>query len=383
MSTSSPKTAFAIIFAVTLVAVPSTSASAATWSTVLTQSVGTQSTLAAVDLTSAGDGWAVGSAITTGGLTERWNGQRFSLVSSPNILSTQGASAFGGLSGVDALSATSAFAVGSSAFYGSDGLQHSTAVAERWNGTGWSLMTVPNNPMINSFNDVKAFSASDVWAVGRAGDSLSGASLAMHWNGSTWTKVNTPSPGTRDNTLLGVAGSGPNDVWAVGYYRDLPYGNRARHSLAMHWNGSTWTRVTTPDVGPIQTFLRDVVVLSPTNAWAVGWASGGIDGTTAVVLHWDGRAWSTATAPALGTLNAAAGLTSSNLWTVGSSNPDGAAALADWRGSSWTTQKPALPANAALVGIGVAGTGTVLAVGYTANPTTGAQAPLAVRASDG
>jgi len=366
---------------VLLVAAP---AMAATWSNQPAGAVGTQSTLASADLLSTSDGWAVGAAGSVGGVIERWNGQRFTAVTSPNILNNQ-VNAYAGLAGVDALSATSAFAVGTSSYYGSDGLSHSNAVAERWNGSSWSRLSVPSNPSITSFNAVKAFSGSDVWAVGRAGDSFSGATLAMHWNGTTWTPFTTPSPGTRDNILTRVSGSGPNDVWAVGYYRDLPYGNRARHSLALHWDGRSWTRVATPDVGPIQTFLRDVVALSPTNAWAVGYASGGINGTTAVVLHWNGTAWSASAAPAFGTLDAVTAVSATDIWVTGSDGTTGMPALANWRGSSWSTSAaplPGTPSFASLSGLATSGT-TVLAVGYTSEPSTGASAPLALATRNG
>ena len=48
-------------------------------------------------------------------------------------------------------------------------------------------------------------------------------------------------------------------MWAVGYYRDQPYGNRLRHPLALHWNGQGWTLTPTPNVGGVRTFLRGVV----------------------------------------------------------------------------------------------------------------------------
>src|SRR4051794_24145276 len=233
--------------ALVAVAVP---AQAATWTSVQIKAVGSQSGVQAVDLLSGTDGWAVGFQGSAGGLVQRWNGTRFSVVPSPNFVDATVTSAGAGLTGVDALSSTDSFAVGTFRFFGSDGLSHSTAVAERWNGASWTRTTVPNpNPQTNAFNDVKAFSANDAWAVGRAGDSISGVTLAMHWNGTAWSRVSTPSPGSRDSFLLAVSGTASTDVWAVGYYFDLPYGNRVRHSLALHWNGSSWTRVTTPDVG--------------------------------------------------------------------------------------------------------------------------------------
>src|SRR2546423_1990811 len=106
-------------------------------------------------------------------------------------------------------------------------------------GLTWTSLTVPNRRVQNEFNAVRAFSATDVWAVGRAGDdgALNGSTLATHWNGSAWSQAGTPSPGTRDNILSAVSATSAGDLWAVGYYRDQPYGNRQRHPLALHWNG--------------------------------------------------------------------------------------------------------------------------------------------------
>jgi hypothetical protein len=371
---------------VTALSVSTASAAvAATWVTVPAQAVGTQSTLGSLDLVSSTDGWAVGSSATNGGLVERWNGQRFAVVSSPDILPAHDGSASAGLGGIDVLTSTSAFAVGSSSFYGSDGLAHKAAVAERWNGSTWTRMAVPSKPVNGSFSRVKAFSATDAWAVGRAGDTFSSATLAMHWNGTAWSPVGTPSPGTRDNVLTSLAGSGPNDVWAVGYYKDLPYGNRVIHPLALHWNGSAWSRVSVPDVGPIVTILRDVVVLSSTNAWAVGYASGGINGTTGAVLHWNGSSWSVASSPALGSLNSVAAVSAGDIWVTGTTSGDGKLAVSNWRGSTWTTSQVPLtgsPPSAGLTGTTVVGT-TVFGVGYTSDPDTGASSPLAVRGDNG
>ena len=41
--------------------------------------------------------------------------------------------------------------------------------------------------------------------------------LTEHWNGSNWSIVSSPSPGTYNgNELYGVAAISTNDVWAVG-----------------------------------------------------------------------------------------------------------------------------------------------------------------------
>jgi hypothetical protein len=374
--------------AVALFAVP---ALAATWVNAPAPAVGTQSALNSVDLLSATDGWAVGGggAGSTGGVVERWNGQQFSVVTSPNLLAGQDSSAFAGLSGVDAVSATKAFAVGTLSFF-SGGLSHSNAVAETWNGTAWSRMTVPNAPSTYSFRAVKAFSATDAWAVGRNGDTFFAGTLAMHWDGSTWTPVATPSPGTRENVLTSVSGSGPNDVWAVGYYRDLPYGNRDRHPLALHWNGTAWSQVAAPDLGARVTVLQDVTALSPTNAWAVGYTSGAT--VSAVAEHWDGSAWTAETVPALGTFAAITAVSATDLWAVGTDATNSSLpVLANRNASGWTTSSvpltgpvPSGTAVAALLDLNATSTGAAVAVGYTtADVTTGVSSPLAIRTANG
>jgi hypothetical protein len=73
--------------------------------------------------------------------------------------------------------------------------------------------------------------------------------LAMHYNGTGWSTSATPSPGTRNNTVSAVDGVSDPDAWAVGYTVDLPYGNRIRDSLILHWNGTAWSQVPSPDNG--------------------------------------------------------------------------------------------------------------------------------------
>jgi hypothetical protein len=61
------------------------------------------------------------------------------------------------------------------------------------------------------------------------------------------------------NRLFAVAARGSADVYAVG-----ESGYPAR-SLVIRWNGSAWSRVTTPDVGALR-----AVAVSPTTVWVAG-----------------------------------------------------------------------------------------------------------------
>jgi hypothetical protein len=62
-----------------------------------------------------------------------------------------------------------------------------------------------------------ARSASDVWAVGHfitAGFPVD-RTLTLHFDGVSWSTVDSPNAGTTDNLLRGVAASA-TEVWAVG-----------------------------------------------------------------------------------------------------------------------------------------------------------------------
>ena len=364
----------ALAVAVVTGAASAAPAAAATWSVMPSQAVGSGSALTGVDALSATDGWAVGGS--GNGLVERWNGTRWASLPSPDLITDHSnPSNVAILNAVDATSTSNAVAVGNA---------NGGAVALRFNGTNWSTTTVPNTAG-DKLNDVQAFSATDAWAVGRSAPTFNGLTLARHWNGSSWAQATTPSPGTRDNVLLAVSGTSPNDVWAVGWYRDLPYGNRTQHSLVLHWNGSAWSRVASPDVGDAQTVLKDVVALSPTNAWAVGYTNSFGGGASAVALHWNGASWSVASAPALGTLDTVAALSATDIWASGTDGT-GAIQLANWRGAGWTSA----PAPAAggtgtpsLTGMAAVAPGTVWAVGSVWDGTNGTGKPLVLRTTNG
>ena len=83
--------------------------------------------------------------------------------------------------------------------------------------------------------DVAATSASNAWAVGTTGR-LRSKPLIVHWNGTAWKQVPSPSPGTFAG-LSGVAATSASNAWAVG---DSTSGSSS-NALILRWNGKTWT----------------------------------------------------------------------------------------------------------------------------------------------
>src|SRR3954464_14554082 len=84
-----------------------------------------------------------------------------------------------------------------------------------WDGKAWRAqhVEVPPGPIgMSSFYAVKAFSTSDVWAVGSwMGDDP----LVEHWDGHRWSLVTVPSPGGTENVLTGIAGTTSTDLWLL------------------------------------------------------------------------------------------------------------------------------------------------------------------------
>ena len=158
--------------------------------------------------------WAVGNESNSGGstLAERWNGSSWSVVPTRDH---GGSARF--LRAVAAPSAQLAFAVGS---YRQQVGGSTHDLAERWIRSRWVRSAAPSpGRNVNSLQAVAARGATRAWAVGatRHGTQRRLATLAERWNGTSWRVTRTPSPGTGNDSLSGIArvphGCG---FWAVG-----------------------------------------------------------------------------------------------------------------------------------------------------------------------
>jgi hypothetical protein len=112
-----------------------------------------------------------------------------------------------------------------------------------------------------------------------------------------WKKMSPPSPADGGQaTFYDVDGTGRGDVWAVG----RSDGGSWVHALIDHWDGHAWTEFAVADAGD-SAALHSVAVLSPTDAWAVGWDFDPHTGRyRGLAEHWDGVAWSGVAVPAPG-----------------------------------------------------------------------------------
>jgi hypothetical protein len=121
------------------------------------------------------------------------------------------------LAGVDARTPSDVWAVGSS----SDASGGAQPYAAHFDGTSWHNVAPPTIAGGGQLTDVVALSPTTVVAVGRS----NGAPLILRWNGTSWTRDSTPT--FSNPYLTGAAPAGPNAVWAVGYSFALnAYANR-------------------------------------------------------------------------------------------------------------------------------------------------------------
>ena len=371
MSTRPYRAGLAAVAGLALAAVAAAPAQAATsWSVLTTPNRGTiANELYGSAALSASSAWAVGSWYDVNRaaprtLVERWNGTSWSTVTSPNATDY-----YNELRDVDATSATNAWAVGYA--NGSSGVNGAprSALALRWNGTAWSVVATPQpGTNIRQLYGVKAVSATDAWSVGWYYDtSLHGEALILHWNGTAWSEVTAPDPGTSGNTLESVAGTAANDLWAVGYYSNSGEPGVLAHPLAVHYNGTGWVQTPLPESGT-GTFLHSVTAVSADDVWAVGSKNGYSE---PVAYHWNGTAWSEVpTAAAGGTGNnvlyGVSGTAGNQVWAVGYGSSAGQTQpiVLRWNGTAFTSETvPQQPIGGLLYSVAATTGPTVFAAG--------------------
>ncbi len=307
---------------------------------------GHNNSLAGVAATGSGNAWAVGNysaGKTTRTLILRWDGAVWTRQASPNPGGPPDSAA---LTGVAASSASSAWAVGSY----SNGKARQTLIL-RWNAKAKSWTRVPSPSPGGAAHDSKLtsvaiVSAKDAWAVGyyqTARDFRQ--TLILRWNGKSWTQVPTPNPGgpSHGNLLFGVTATSARNAWAVGYDTTTS----GATTLILRWNGKSWARASSPNratgAPPKIDQLQGVTAISATNAWAVGYYQLSGTGFYTLILHWDGTAWHWMRSPDPAVDNdflvGVAATSASSVWAVGGFN-DGfgggeQSLVLHWNGSAW------------------------------------------------
>jgi len=358
------------------VASPAPAALAAGWAGPASRlaSVGRGGILYGAAAISARSAWAVGLAdpARPKTLIERWRGGVWRRLPSPTSASG------GSLSAVAVTSADRAWAVGQT---GSLATLKPSTLIERWNGTRWRIVPSPTPAHGGALYGVAAASARSAWAVGQTRGSFSTRprTLILRWNGAAWRRVPSPNAATPGSYLAAVAAASPSSAWAVGCACNGP----ALKPLIERWNGTRWRIVPSPDPAPGGSVLYGVAVTSARSAWAVGCVACLRADPKTLILHWNGTAWKRVRSPnpaSGGTLDWVAVTSASDAWAVGFTGVPGPSRpktlIERWNGIAWKrVPSPSPTGTAALFSVAAASARSAWAVGATgrlggANPRT-------------
>lgn len=252
-----------------------------------------------VDISPA-EAWAVGTVGigegSPGQVIEQWDGTQWNVFQGPTFASGDQPS----LKAMTAISADDIWAVGSLLSGGGELLNY---LFEHWDGTAWTATAIRTNDAF--LFGASADATNDVWAVGFIGpENDTSKTLVMHYDGTNWKKVPSPSVGTGASQLNGVVALAPNDAWAVGFSTPVaPPKSAPTLTLIEHWDGTSWSVVPSPNVGPNSMYqsnrLFGVTAVSANDIWAFGsyFAASGSGHQMTLLLHWDGASWTIAPSP--------------------------------------------------------------------------------------
>jgi hypothetical protein len=253
------------------------------------------------------------------------------------------------------------------------GLDGSGSLAVHWNGSTWSEF---DNTSTGYYIGVAGSSADDVWAVGGTNWFSPTYTLAEHWNGKSWTQVPTPSP-AGGGLFSDVVATSASNAWAVGEAGPGPGIPSPTTPLIEHWNGKTWAiqKYQVPAAGGQFT---SVAATSPTNAWAVGYTGEASEGTgqQTLIEHWNGKTWTRVPSPdvagaSASTLQSVTVISADDAWAVGSADVGAhrSTLILYWNGQDWTQiPSPTPGGDAQLLSVTFSYTHNIWAVGIT-NPT--------------
>jgi hypothetical protein len=240
---------------------------------------GKENSLSAVSCTSSTTCTAVGSYENSSdvnvALAERWNGTEWTIQSTP--LPTGASSAF--LYGVSCVTTIACTAVG---YYEKGGVD--LTLAERWNGTEWTIQSSPNPG--SAFNELLSVSCPSATECTTAGTVITKylKTLVEHWNGTEWQVQTSVNPNeTSADTLNAVSCATSSACMTVGEYG---------WPLAESWNGTEWALRTVSDpVGMVSSTLSGISCNSSSACTTVGKFTGetGVVGTLGE--GWNGTEW--------------------------------------------------------------------------------------------
>jgi hypothetical protein len=298
----------------------------------------------------------VAAAAPAGAATSRWT-----------AVPTAANASYGTLSGVSCPAPNACFAVGTQDLSGKN-----LKLVQRWDGKQWFAQITPTPPgaVSSHLSAVRCTSSANCIAVGQYTTTKGlTRTLALWWTKGHWLLMTTPNPVAAVSGLSSVWCTNPANCIAVGGYFTSTSNSSNEFSLALHWDGTTWSIMSTPNVpGAFDTALAGVACAAPTDCFAVGYSHTTLL-TSTLVERWDGASWTILTTPnpqnsADNELAAVSCYASTRCMAAGTS--DHGTLVEKWNGRDWSIAKSPNPpgaTGAALTGVSCTSTARCFAAG--------------------
>jgi hypothetical protein len=270
--------------------------------------------MTAVSASDAANAWAVG---LSGGccdlLASHWNGKKWETIAPPGSIG-------GGWTNQVLGASVAAIADGRAMIFvesTDEELGTTWVVAFEWRGRSWS----GEHAFADLPGGVIASGPDDVWGFD------SGTPSADHYNGTSWSQVSTPV------IVAQASGNAAAGDWVTGTVAAQP-----RRVELLHWSKGAWRNAVLPKIAvPTgdQMFPGAVDAATLADIWvtvSVG-PSAGRGPVTAVLLHWNGKAWSKAAVPTGVNLNSVASDGHGGAWMT---SDTAAPVIYHYSGGRWT-----------------------------------------------
>lgn len=183
----------------------------------------------------------------------------------------------------------------------------------RFDQDSFEFITPPHE-LGTVLTSVDVIASDDIYAAGyRFLRRRRAETVVYHWDGAVWSRMQTPSPGDRAY-LRGLVVLAPTDVWAVGSFSRPD--EDASHSLVLHFDGTAWERVPSPSPGRFSE-LNGIDALTPRQVWVVG-GRGWTGASRPLMFRWNGTEWRNIRVPEVaGVLQGFDVLARNELWASG------------------------------------------------------------------
>jgi hypothetical protein len=197
-------------------------------------------------------------------LVEAWDGTTWSVITVPDVSVDDD---------LDSISCPLAF------YCAVVGTAQSNAEALAWDGANW---TVTSDANFEGGAGVSCLSATDCVAVGTLNPETIPTSVVDTWDGTHWALTPNPNPDNLGDELFGVSCDQPDDCVAVG--TAILGTQHGTATLVESWDGTTWS--VTPSTGELKyNFLYGVSCADSTDCVAVGDTHGQPVSSTATLIE--------------------------------------------------------------------------------------------------